>query len=147
MSIWNFISIYSESMISKLTWDLSKFLYFLKMVVICWVHWYGIWTNRICNVEYEVWNITVMTIEELVHATRSDGPHLPSTFLATSTAVECVFSQGRQLLNFTQNALTGTSICMHLCLGSWCRNDIITAKDLLVAIKEAKKVASDAMNL
>ncbi|KAE9396371.1 hypothetical protein BT96DRAFT_756868, partial [Gymnopus androsaceus JB14] len=36
---------------------------------------------------------------------------------ASSTAVECIFSQGRHLLSFTWNQLNGYSIQMCMCMG------------------------------
>ena len=55
--------------------------------------------------------------------------------IATSTAVERVFSQGRQLLSFTRNRLSASSIRADLCLGSWGRNDLIYFEDVLAAVK------------
>ncbi|KDQ49145.1 hypothetical protein JAAARDRAFT_109631, partial [Jaapia argillacea MUCL 33604] len=49
---------------------------------------------------------------------------------ATSTAVERVFSQGRQLLHFTRNRLSPSSIRAAICLGSWGRHDLIHMPDL-----------------
>lgn len=49
---------------------------------------------------------------------------------ATSTSVERVFSKGRQLLSFMRNSLSGAAVRAYLCLGSWCRNDLITIKDI-----------------
>ena len=50
-----------------------------------------------------------------------------------------MFSQGRQVLPFTRNSLSGSSIRANLCLGSWCRTDLITVNDLLPAIRLGKK--------
>jgi hAT family C-terminal dimerisation region len=58
---------------------------------------------------------------------------------ATSTAVERVFSRGRQLLPFTRCALSAASMRMYLCLGSWCRAGLIRAEDLEDAIKGKKR--------
>ena len=55
-------------------------------------------------------------------------------FTATSTAVERVFSQGRQLLHFTRNRLRGASIRAHLCLGSWGQHDLLDMPDLIEAV-------------
>jgi hypothetical protein len=52
-----------------------------------------------------------------------------------STAVERVFSQGRQLLSFTHNRLSASSIGAFLCLGSWGRNDIIMFEDVVSAVR------------
>ena len=59
--------------------------------------------------------------------------------VATSTAVERVFSQGRQLLSFTHNRLHPSSIRAFLCLGSWGRNDLILFEDVLAAVKANSK--------
>ena len=58
---------------------------------------------------------------------------------ATSTAVERVFSQGRQLLSFTRNRLSAQSIRAFLCLGSWGRHDLVFYEDLVAAVKENSK--------
>jgi hypothetical protein len=58
---------------------------------------------------------------------------------ATSTAVERVFSQGRQLLSFTRNRLSASSIRAYLCLGSWGRNDLIFFEDVLAAVRRNSK--------
>jgi hypothetical protein len=60
---------------------------------------------------------------------------------ATSTAVERVFSQGRQLLHFTRNALSALSIRSFLCLGSWGRNDLIVTGNLLSSLGSMKRKA------
>ena len=69
-----------------------------------------------------------------------------SFVVATSTAVERVFSQGRQLLSFTRNRLRPSTIRAFLCLGSWGRNDLIFFEDVLAAVKgnsKRKRVGSD----
>ena len=53
-----------------------------------------------------------------------------SVVLATSTAVERVFSQGRQLLHFTRNRLNGSFVRTHLSLGSWFRNNLIGMSEI-----------------
>ncbi len=74
-------------------------------------------------------------------------------FPATSTAVERVFSQGWQLLEFTRNRLSGGSIRSLLCLGDWCRKDLVDTGDILEAIrcsnrkqKRGLSVTSDEMH-
>ena len=62
-----------------------------------------------------------------------------SFVVATSTAVERVFSQGRQLLSFTRNHLRPSTIRAFLCLGSWGRNDLIFFEDVLAAVKGNSK--------
>jgi len=59
--------------------------------------------------------------------------------VATSTAVESVFSQGRQLLSFTHSRLHPSSIRAFLCLGSWGCNDLILFEDILGAVKGNSK--------
>ena len=54
---------------------------------------------------------------------------------ATSTAVERVFSQGRQLLHFTRNWLSPASIRASLCLGDWSRRDLLSTSDIVEAIQ------------
>jgi hypothetical protein len=67
------------------------------------------------------------------------GTHFSSmmsnAILATSTAVERVFSQGRQLLHFTRNRLSGVSIRALLCFGDWSRKDLIATSDVVEAIR------------
>jgi hypothetical protein len=60
-------------------------------------------------------------------------------YIATSTGVERIFSQGRHLLHFTRNRLAPHSICAHLCLGSWARHDMLRWEDLLAAVKSKKR--------
>jgi hypothetical protein len=49
-------------------------------------------------------------------------------------AVERVFSQGRQLIPFTRNGLSSSSIQAFLCVGSWARCGIIGFDDVLAAV-------------
>ena len=56
---------------------------------------------------------------------------------ATSTGVERVFSLGRRLLPFTRSRLSVASMRAYLCLGSWCRCDLIGVDILHGAIKES----------
>jgi len=58
---------------------------------------------------------------------------------ATSTAVERVFSQGRQLLSFTRNRLSASNIRAFLCLGSWGRSDLIFFEDVISAVRGNSK--------
>ena len=59
-------------------------------------------------------------------------------FLATSTSVERVFSQGRQLLSYTWNRMTGKTVCALLCFGDWCRKDIVSMVDIVEAVRDNK---------
>jgi len=66
--------------------------------------------------------------------------YIMTTFpLATSTAVERVFSQGRQLLSFTRNRLSASNIRAFLCLGSWGRSDLIFFEDVISAVRGNSK--------
>ena len=67
--------------------------------------------------------------------------------------MERVFSQGRQLLEFTRNRLLGNSIRLLLCLGDWCQKDLVDTGDILEAIRCSNRkqkwwlsVASDEMH-
>jgi hypothetical protein len=59
--------------------------------------------------------------------------------IATSTAVERVFSQGRHLLHFTRSRLSPSSTRAFLCLGSWLRCDLAALEDLTKIMKSLKK--------
>ena len=59
--------------------------------------------------------------------------------IATSTAVERVFSQGRQVLHFTRNRSTPKAVRAFLCLGSWSRCGLITVEDIVKAVKGRSK--------
>ena len=55
--------------------------------------------------------------------------------LATSTAVEHMFSQGQQLLHFTRNRLfTLALIRASLCFGDWSRTGMVHMSDIIKAI-------------
>jgi len=54
--------------------------------------------------------------------------------LATSTAVERVFSQGCHLLPFTRNSLSPSSIRAFLCFGSWSRCGLVVFDDVVAAV-------------
>jgi len=58
-----------------------------------------------------------------------------TSYLATSTAVKRVFSQGRQLLHFTRNWLSPASIWASLCFGDWCCKDIVRMSDVVDVIR------------
>lgn len=59
---------------------------------------------------------------------------LINIILATSTAVERVFSQGRQLLYFTRNRLSPELIRASLCFGYWSCKDLVRMSDIISAI-------------
>ncbi|KAI5885230.1 uncharacterized protein SCHCODRAFT_02520963, partial [Schizophyllum commune H4-8] len=58
---------------------------------------------------------------------------------ATSTAVECVFSQGYWLIDLMCNTLSISAICTFLCLGMWKQKDMLRDSDLLETIASVGK--------
>ena len=67
--------------------------------------------------------------------------------VATSTAIEHVFSQGHQLLSFTCNWLCALSVCAFLCMGSWGRNDLIFFEDVLASVRSNFKRKRDSSDI
>lgn len=68
------------------------------------------------------------------------GSHYDADYrVATSTAVERVFSRGRHLLHYTRSRLSGASVRAYMCLGDWSRNDLISDKDIMDALKDGGK--------
>jgi hypothetical protein len=65
--------------------------------------------------------------------------------LATSTPVEWLFYQGRHLLVFTRNQLSGDSIQKFLCLGGWRKRDLVCTEHILEGVK--KVMGSRAPNV
>jgi hypothetical protein len=61
-------------------------------------------------------------------------PRHLNIMLATSTAVERVFSQGQQLLYFTRNRLSPTLIQSSLCFDDWSRKDMVQMSDIIGVI-------------
>ena len=59
--------------------------------------------------------------------------------LATSTAVEQVFSQGCHILPFTHNRLSSSSIRAYLCFGSWARSGLVILSDVVAAVSGVGK--------
>ncbi|KAF8210609.1 hypothetical protein K438DRAFT_1570283 [Mycena galopus ATCC 62051] len=57
-------------------------------------------------------------------------------YIATSTPVERFFSQGRHLLVFTRNRLSGDSIRKFLCFGAWSKRDLIRTEQVVEAVKK-----------
>jgi hypothetical protein len=56
---------------------------------------------------------------------------------ATSTAVERVFSQGRQVLHFTRNRLAPATFRALMSFGDWCRKDLVRMSDIVDAIRRS----------
>ncbi|KAJ7749175.1 hypothetical protein B0H16DRAFT_1211899, partial [Mycena metata] len=54
---------------------------------------------------------------------------------ATSVPVERFFSQGRYLLVFTRNRLSGQSIRRFLCFGGWSKRDLVRTEQVVEAVK------------
>ena len=67
--------------------------------------------------------------------------------LATSTAVERVFSQGRHLLPFTRNRLSGHSIRALLCLGDWSRKNLVDNEIIVKALDPKNKRKREVIEL
>ena len=69
-------------------------------------------------------------------------------FAATSTAVERLFSQGRQLLHFTRNRLSPDTMCSSLCFGDWCRRELVDMAGVIATIHKShlgrKRVDSES---
>ncbi|KAJ7745356.1 hypothetical protein B0H16DRAFT_1318362 [Mycena metata] len=63
--------------------------------------------------------------------------------IATSVAVERVFSMGRHLLHFTRNRLSPRSIRAFLCLGDWGRRDLIDMNDIMEACNTKRRRVGD----
>lgn len=59
--------------------------------------------------------------------------------LATSTAVERIFSKGRQLLHFTRSRLSAASVRAYMCIGDWSRKDLVVEEDLLEVVSPKRK--------
>ena len=59
--------------------------------------------------------------------------------LATSTAVERVFSQGCQLLSYTRNRMSPSTIRSILCFGNWSRKDLVYMPELVEALDSRKR--------
>jgi hypothetical protein len=66
-----------------------------------------------------------MALDGLIHV------HL---VLVTSTPVECVFSQGHQLLHFTHNRLSPVLIEASLCFGDWSCKNMVSMSDIIDGI-------------
>jgi hAT family C-terminal dimerisation region len=67
--------------------------------------------------------------------------------LATSTAVERVFSQGRQILHFTRNRLSPHSIRAIMCFGAWGRKNLVHMPEIVEAIRTERKRKHDVIEL
>ena len=76
----------------------------------------------------------------------SFNEYSPNAMTATSTAVERLFSMGRQLLDFTRNRLSPASIRANLCFGDWARKDLVDMPELIEVIRlqsNRKRVRSE----
>jgi hypothetical protein len=60
--------------------------------------------------------------------------------LAMLTVVECIFSQGRQLLSYIQSCLSPSMICSILCFGDWSHKDLVHMPDLVAAVDDKQKL-------
>ena len=77
---------------------------------------------------HQVWGIICYCLSMLIY-----------NVLATSTAVEHIFSQGRQLLLYTWNRLSPFSICAILCFRDWSHKDLVDMLDLVAAVNDKQK--------
>jgi hypothetical protein len=59
--------------------------------------------------------------------------HYANNYLATSVAVERIFSRGRLLLSYIRNRLSGESTRALLCLGAWSHMGFMDDEDLKAA--------------
>jgi hypothetical protein len=84
-----------------------------------------------------LWTISASPVHYLFIAIPSHVTNLP--LIATSTAIERVFSWGCQLLSFTRNCLSASSIHAYLCLGSWGSHDLIFFEDIMSAVRGNSK--------
>jgi hypothetical protein len=70
---------------------------------------------------------------------------------ATLTAVERVFSQGRQLLHFTRNRMSGSLFRSLICFGDWSWKDMVNISDVVEAIRlrsrKHKQMLSEAISI
>lgn len=57
---------------------------------------------------------------------------------ATSTAVERLFSQGRQLLHFTRSQLSPAMIRAFLCFGDWSRKGVVDMNNIIAGIRKSR---------
>ena len=64
-----------------------------------------------------------------------------------STAVEHVFSRGRQVLHFTRNCLSPSSIRTSMCFGAWSRKNLVHMPDLVEAISAKGKQKHEVIEL
>jgi hypothetical protein len=60
--------------------------------------------------------------------------------LATLTAVECIFSQGHQLLSYMQSCLSPSMIRSILCFGDWSHKDLVHMLDLVAAVEDKQRL-------
>lgn len=63
------------------------------------------------------------------------GIHYAHDYLATSVAVEWIFSCGRLLLSYIRNHLSGESTHALLCLGAWSHMGFMADEDLKAAVE------------
>src|SRR5882724_7844763 len=92
-----------------------------------------------------LYSIVSLPLHSLCHL--SADPTLGLWKVATSTAVECVFLQGCQLLSFTHNWLYAFSVHALLCMGSWGQNNLIFFEDVLASVRSNSKRKKDAWDI
>ncbi len=62
---------------------------------------------------------------------------ITNEYLATSVAVEHIFSRARRLITWECNRLSSQSIRALMCVGAWSLMDLINEKDILAVTCEA----------
>jgi hypothetical protein len=109
---------------------------------------YGGMSTKPCTPASLVWHSIILQFQ-----VRLSGliPLLPLILIvdyetATSTDVECVFSQGRILLSHIRNRLSSQSTRALMCLGNWSRLGYVRDKDIL-AITVEPEVEGDEEEL
>jgi len=90
-----------------------------------------------CIPAFLAWHLTILQFQVRFS---EDSPLMSIIIVdcqtATSTDVECIFSQGRFLLSHIQNQLSSQSIRALMCLGNWSWLGFVKDKDILAITVE-----------
>ena len=104
--------------------------------------WRILWSGGLLTVIFTrtfiawLWTISASLVNKIFIGI---APLLTLLPIATSTTVEHAFSQGCQLLSFTRNRLSASTIHSFLCLGAWGRQDLVFFEDVLAAVRGNSK--------
>ena len=82
-----------------------------------------------------LWTIWAFLVSQAIYFIEVDS----DLCIATSTAVEWVFSQGHHLLLFTRNSLSPSLIRAFLCFGSWARCGLVVFDDVVAAVSAKQR--------